>query len=611
MGERSTRHQKEVRKDLEALLQSDLGDTELRLKLEKLSLEYAFPGLTPLWGPAIYRRNHRFFRPLIASKFSNYAFIKKWKWKPIPWSAELSKWMEETDRDDEVELFRQLYAWSLSSKGYKKARLQWLKDLSRRFKQARSRKEQQLELEKMNQWWELDEQTALEIYTRLPQGSTRFILSHLPSQYTWYGGLKRELWSDLAARARQEGDDELYYSLYCRQVPLEKWRQDALALAKKLEDSAELVEALNRHHPEGWGLDLGPVFLELVQARGVDVFGYLIPHLRNVRRGWFKNSYQKLSDLAQEKGWWDFWSGLVRVVATHKEFNREIARLVDQGREDRLLLLTGVSREWNFRGWAFGRFQALDEGTALKLYQRYPELVRGPYLGHLSVGWDRDYSRLLEAALAENDEALVDFMASRLVNRVGHYDSEKKMLAGAERLAAVYKALLEDPPEFARRAAAVLGQVPPYTIYCYHRLVRNNRLARLLYEQTAEIYLADEGAFQDLIEAPEIHAQKTAYRALTTGSSAATRLGKQNLTLLLGTLLRPLHRKTRLVAFQALEAICDDQQTAVRVLEGARQALDLPERGYPKEELVGLIGQLLNRWPELCSKREQRVVYGR
>jgi hypothetical protein len=91
----------------------------------------------------------------------------------------------------------------------------------------------------------------------------------------------------------------------------------------------------------------------------------------------------------------------------------------------------------------------------------------------------------------------------------------------------------------------------------------------------------------------------------------ARSLAVELLDILLGTLLRPLDRKTRLAALGAIaNAARADKTAAARVLRRAREALRLPDKKYPKEELVGLIGQILHERPELRGPRERPVIYG-
>jgi hypothetical protein len=70
-----------------------------------------------------------------------------------------------------------------------------------------------------------------------------------------------------------------------------------------------------------------------------------------------------------------------------------------------------------------------------------------------------------------------------------------------------------------------------------------------------------------------------------------------------------LHRSTRALAFGALANAAVSADNAARILNRARQALDLPDKRYPKENLIGLLGAVLARWPELRRPREQRLVF--
>lgn len=91
----------------------------------------------------------------------------------------------------------------------------------------------------------------------------------------------------------------------------------------------------------------------------------------------------------------------------------------------------------------------------------------------------------------------------------------------------------------------------------------------------------------------------------------ARRAAVEVLDILIGTLLRALHRKTRRAAFGALlSAARGDADAARHVLIRAREALRLPDKNYPKEELIGLIGGILHHRPELRGRGEQPLVYG-
>ena len=102
-----------------------------------------------------------------------------------------------------------------------------------------------------------------------------------------------------------------------------------------------------------------------------------------------------------------------------------------------------------------------------------------------------------------------------------------------------------------------------------------------------------------------------AYRALGLDDPRAREQASAHLPLLLGTLLRPMQRDTRTLAFGALANAANTVESARLVLERAKDALNLPDTRYPKEKLLGLMAQLLHSWPELRGANEQPVVYER
>jgi hypothetical protein len=209
------------------------------------------------------------------------------------------------------------------------------------------------------------------------------------------------------------------------------------------------------------------------------------------------------------------------------------------------------------------------------------------------------------------DEEMIDHMASRIVTRAGHWGNSAKILESANRLADYFAGLKSDEAVFCRRAASVLGRIPAYAIWRYNHLIRENRLARLLFERSVNAYLADPRSLADLIEAAEIHVMALAYRALGADDPRARAQADQHLPLLLGTLLRPMQRDTRTLAFRALTNAAGTLDSARQIHERARDALFLPDTRYPKEKLMGLIATLLQRWPELRGANETPVVHER
>jgi hypothetical protein len=610
--QRGQRPSKEVQEFALHLISTVVDSTELKAKLEELSDEVSFDGLTHIWGPLLYRKAPIVFRPFILSHFSSYLVEKNWRFKQIRWKGAVAKslepWMNEVDQADDVELFRRLYSWKLSDLSHKKARAQWLSDIRTRVQKTNG--SLHTELSKVDLWYWLDEPTAIELYQAHPSSAKPFILRHLPKPWGLFGGEKRELWTKLAELAKKSDDEDFYFKLYRQQIPIKQWHKEAVELCRDKQNIEELLKALKARHPSTWDKDLGEVFHDLLQIRGKELFPYQLPHLRHVHRGWFNPSFNKLIELAEKKDWKTLWAGLIRSSSTPQTFEKAVMKTLKRSDSEarvRLAMLGGVGHEWNFGPFALARVNSLTDKAAVAVYERFPELLRGPLKSCVSPHTRELYPKLLARLKDVNDEGLLDYLASRLVTR-GGFPHQDKLVKTADTMADYYEVL--QPDEFARRAGNVLSQVPAFAIWNYRELIRKNRLARLFYARSTESYLSDRRALQDLLEAPEIHAQILAYRALALDSDEARDVACKNLTLLLGTLLRPIHRATRLVAFRALRNAARDSETSGRILQKAREACYLPDLRYPKDDLVGLIGDILHRYPEHRLPEEQPVVFG-
>jgi len=620
MDRKKTPTAAEIEKKIREQIASPASNEELRSRLEELAGHHSFPGFTWIWGPVLYGRNRVLFRPFILSHFSSFLIRETFRWEWVEWKGEkaaaLDKWLDEVDRNDDVELFRRLYAWKMAKRAFHRPDdAEIRRNLCTRFEEAGTPARRAAVLDKFEIWFTLDEASAQKLYSIDDRAAKPFILRHLP--VAWWDQSKRTLWKALYESAKEKGDEEMAFALYRKQIPLQAWRSEILQLCDSVKDSDRLNDELGKRHPEGWGMDLGDVFHQLVLKRGRDVFPYVV---KNLRRAWFrrwilKSGFDKLAELSYQKGWLDLWSALMRIVMPQKEYNSAVSKLLDdQGLSDdekmrRLLLLCGASREWNFPGIGFMQVQQLEDDVAVKMYEKFPHLLRGPFKANISLTWGSPYRKLLDKAIEAKDEDLIDYMAARMATR-WRVSADEQLKGIVERLSAYYESFRGDTAVFSRRASDVLTQIPAYAIYNYDELIKDNRLARLLFERSFSSYLDDRVAVRNLLESPEIHVQAMVYRALGLRDERAKKLAADNIDILIGTLLRPLHRRTRMAAFDALEnAASATAEAAARICARAREAFELPDTRYPKERLLGLIGHIVRQWPGLREEGEEPVIF--
>jgi hypothetical protein len=621
--ERLKRQAREMDAAVRALFASaPADDRALRDRLEALAQKPRLAEFTWFWGPALAQRNRVLFRPFILSNFSSVALNAKGDvfdaWKGAT-AAPLERWLHSVDAADDVELTRRLYGWRLQHTSWKKRLGTWREDVVRRFSAAGSPASRFTALAKVDTgWMSLDAKTAVALYEIDRVAARSFILSHLPA-FGWLGEKRRE-WDELLRKSRDQ-DPDFHFDLYRRIVEEKQWRSDVLELCRNVTDPDTLDAELERRHPRAHFSSAAEVFHDLVRARKRDVVPYIIRHVASVFPRWAVIARREakglpgLLGIASEEGWLDLWAALLRTAATKELFDAEVKRLVRSttlpagDAKLRLSLIAGHGREAHFPGVSFAQVHPLEEDTALELYRRFPELVRGPFRMHIAPGWHNAYPRVARTAIEIGDTEFIDFLAARAGIQVLAWGDARGWKDTIESLTSHFDALAE--PEFVRRASNALSQMPAFAVWNYDELLRTNRLARLLFERSTLLYLSDARAVRDLLESPQIQVQVLAFRILGRDDPRACDVAAQNADLLQATLFRPLHRRTRLLAFKALEnATAKDEATTRYLLSRMRDALALPEKRYPTEKLVGLIGHVLHRWPSLRAPGEVPRIYG-
>jgi hypothetical protein len=617
-------NEKQLRRAIEQLLESQPDNQRLRDNLEGLSRDPLWPALTWFWGPKLYARSSAVFRPFILNHVSEWTMAND-RWARVHWAdhtCDLEAWLQVARTKRDGALIRRLHRWKYAAtKGWGLDLTRWNAALVDAYRTAPTPAARAIALDEFDDWFQLDELTALRLY-EIDRSAAAFILKHLPNLY--WNDTKRAMWDKLGAAARARGDESLFFALYRRLMPVERWETEVLTLADAVVEQAELNRLLESRHLEGYGIERSATVLKLLEKRGRDVMPYVRVKLEETVGGWGKDDPAKrFVDLAERKGWWDLWSASVRAARNAKLFNECIGKLMrddalsDETRRERLRALAGASREWNWPGLGLATIHNLDDNLACLVYARYPDLIRGPLRANVTPTWWRGFPNLVKAAQAANDDDLVDTLASRYATRISWarlWGRSKETDADdrtAAEIAAYYQAIRDrDAVEFSRRASSVLTRIPAYATFNQNQLLRTNDLARLLFVRSLDQYLAVPQAVQDLVEGSNIHVMMLAYRVLALPDARASALAADNVEILLGTLLRPLHRKTRLAAFDALvNAARHSEAVARRVHARAREALKLPNKKYPKAELIGLIGRVLAVYPGLASEAERPIVY--
>ncbi len=226
--------------------------------MEGIRKDPAFSSLTWFWGPELYRRNRVVFREIILNHFSDFE-RGFWGGKRIRWKTHadrLDAWLAAAREHRDIAITRRLLTWKFANDRWGIAEEPWCKALTADYRAAASPAAQAAVLDEFDAWFRLDEKTANELY-RINPICSKFILKHLPFQFSFWGNEQRQPWREMIRMAEEAGDDELAFTLYRRQVDAKEWQRDIVRLAQEIVDPASLHDELKKRHPDGYGLKTG------------------------------------------------------------------------------------------------------------------------------------------------------------------------------------------------------------------------------------------------------------------------------------------------------------------------------------------------------------------
>ena len=321
-------------------------------------------------------------------------------------------------------------------------------------------------------------------------------------------------------------------------------------------------------------------------------------------------------------------------------FNKAVETLVkdealdEPTRLERLKALAGVSREWNWPGLGLAIVHDLDDYSGLALLCALSGSGPRPASAPTSRRAGGVASRPAASAPLAGDEEMVDIVASRYATRVGENRSNdnatamtsfaewEKSLGNDAGCRSIAPAEAEgnkkkkaknararcrssppitrrsaiDDAEFSRRASNVLTRIPAYATFNQQQLLRTNDWRACLFVRSLDQYLAvpqaRAGSGRGLQHPCHDAGLSRPGAARRAGPRAGRRTTSRSCS---ARCLRPIHRKTRMAAFDALanaarhdEAIGAPHHARAReALEAARQEIsqgraDRPDRAHAR-----------------------------
>jgi hypothetical protein len=237
-----------LRVRIQEALAAPHSDATVRSAIEALTLDEAAKYLW-FWGPVVYARNPRLFRPVILARSRAWFLDPETnQYREQSWHGEsgraFAEWLAVVDKADDILVFKLLYRHKLASLDWKQQTTQFQTDLSQRWERAADGASRATVLRKMQLGQPVTEAIAIALYTRDPAAAKPFILAHLPSRWQEEG---KVLWRQLFKIA--EHDDALCWPLYRHQIPITEWAKDVAALARSVQPDAALDAELEKRHP--------------------------------------------------------------------------------------------------------------------------------------------------------------------------------------------------------------------------------------------------------------------------------------------------------------------------------------------------------------------------
>ena len=598
-----------MKKRIFELIDTIDDDQALAAELGKLRLDesWTFDRFVSSWGRKLYERNRRVFLPLIQRSANSWT---------LRGGPDLKGWMEQAEANGDRELFRKLLeAWLPEEHGWGKAAEKWEEMLRDAFRAAETRADRRDVIEKYDLWFDITDELATALYRVDPVVTAPWVIDRL-KQLEWYD----IVYENTARVALESGDRDFYFELYRRTFTRDMWASDVEEILENVTDPTELCAELDRRHLIGEDTALLPDdYLKLLEARGGDVMPYLLKHIPNTRTwAYVAPAWKKILSVAGDREWWHLWTTVVKSQSNASLFTESVQWLLDSDLPEwrvasLLAQIAGATYGWE----EWQQPAPLTESTAIDLYERFPEFVRGPFGFHLVMrrtwdpatrGWEESrYLDLAQRAVANDDHVVIDILAAKGVEQSGNL-WQREPPTGLDWYVQYYASLGDDA--FAARAFGVLERLPEFEFLGRELRRGKNDLYGIFFDEPRRYRsrVADVG---DLLESANEDVRRLALQIVQNADhQAAVAAAEENVGHLLAYLLNESTRATRIAAFDVLAMASErSEEIARRVVSRARAAFRLRRKDYPRDRLIELVGKVIHRWPSLRGAPEEPVIY--
>jgi hypothetical protein len=255
----TTDTQKELQAKLVTTLQTEMPRGDLLKAMQELSRETGFRQLATIWAPHLLVRDAAFFEPFLLKN------LGRWEHTEL-----INAMLPYIEAAGHYTLFSQLYGRATDESA-------WNRDIANLVDDPNlSDDELLIAIERRSasqRWNRLERDAAAKLYRRNPQMFGAFVRQHAAPRFAWY--TSNDKFEELRELAKQQGDDDLYWSLFRITADDKEWNDELKRLLKQRLPGDQVVAELTKRHPNKMHYMNAEILIDFLEQYGEDVLPYI------------------------------------------------------------------------------------------------------------------------------------------------------------------------------------------------------------------------------------------------------------------------------------------------------------------------------------------------